>query len=676
MRASVYDVAVKNHITEGSMKYPYQVNSLSHTVITDPDNASSVMDQMKTAGDQYRLNWSRLYEASQQRSATPQDRPTSLKAADKCKTLWTEAHQCLQEGRTLRSINPSITEGLPLTSPLASIHVISSSGVAPCAPASTMEDDFRFISIFEDDPSPETMFTRILLRDGLLTAITTLMLETLGTKIQFDMGAVKHHASQGYSVCELHQGKFPLVRDLYPALLSFKHQQLRYMVQARGQFIKYGHDKHIERKGVMLYKESPLSHEHLFGITRLCLCGAIKLQEKIWHSRHEFRPNYEHTSYIEEANFIRRKCKTFLPTSSDAAESALVPKQTTSSGASVSALAPKQNAKAQAKQTPPRPSWAELKRIPTTPPTRMGWLEDPMMFGKGVSEGYVRGAGMIAFRYALSPVLMSLQDQILLVRAKTSGWGFPKGGMKSHRKGEPEETIFMNGCRECSQETSIDLKRFILLKNSFLDEAHAQCSYMLAVCLYPTPQCVDFQKGKIGWKPLNEDPHDKNPVVEARWMDVRTLLEAVVHPKGPPTNNNRVELLKKARWHVKESRLKVQSFPSKYVPGANTLLVLEDDEFHTRFLPMEWIYPSLSKPAYKPRSSNAHAHTTQPAYSAAHTMTSSSGKCACPRCQGTGEVPSFDTTEWLAFISGIETHKRSQSLVQVRDPPDPVSTKT
>ena len=45
---------------------------------------------------------------------------------------------------------------------------------------------------------------------------------------------------------------------------------------------------------------------------------------------------------------------------------------------------------------------------------------------------------------------------------------------------------------------------------------------MIAICLSPTPDQPDYNKG--WWEPVGEDPFDEDPVTDARWVSVDAFL--------------------------------------------------------------------------------------------------------------------------------------------------------
>ena len=56
----------------------------------------------------------------------------------------------------------------------------------------------------------------------------------------------------------------------------------------------------------------------------------------------------------------------------------------------------------------------------------------------------------------------------------------------------------------------------------YLDEPYLKTRHMIAICLSSTPDQPDHNKG--WWKPLCEDPFDKHPVTDARWVGVDACL--------------------------------------------------------------------------------------------------------------------------------------------------------
>ena len=319
------------------------------------------------------------------------------------------------------------------------------------------------------------------------------------------------------------------------------------------------------------------------------------------------------------------------------------------------------------------------------PPRRLKWLEDPRLYGRylAVHGTRARGAGMIIFRNVVHPDQILLQEQVLLVRTKGTYWGFPKGGEKDLDGADPRhgpfETILQNAVREVREETSVTLKRLIVIKDIYIDEAHTGTRYMVAVCLAPFPGEPDYMKST--WKPLNEDEDDENPVIDARWIAVDTVIDCErnsMNAKRRVMHRDRVTMLSKARWIMKDTIVACGVFPNIYVPGGLHPGVYPNPEFHSRCLPLDWALDSLYLPSSLKRCQNGQMWAPKVPEFSQYSKRGSKETMTCPRCQGVGEIPVFDNSEWLIYAQEYANRKASKSkiLPPMRDPPLPVSMQT
>ena len=290
---------------------------------------------------------------------------------------------------------------------------------------------------------------------------------------------------------------------------------------------------------------------------------------------------------------------------------------------------------------------------------------------------------MIIFRNVLHPDQILLQEQVLLVRSKGTYWGFPKGGEKDLDGADPRhgpfETILQNAVREVREETSVTLKRLIMIKDIYIDEANTGTRYMVAVCLAPFPGEPDYMKST--WKPLNEDKDDKDPVIDTRWVAVDTVIEHErnsMNDKRRLMHRDRVTMLSKARWIMKDTIVACGVFPNIYVPDGLHPGVYPNPEFHLRCLSLDWALDSLSLPSSLKRCQNGQMWAPKVPDGSKFSKRGTKDSMTCPRCQGVGEIPVFDNSEWLIYAQEYANRKASKSkiLPPMRDPPLPVSMQT
>jgi len=136
-------------------------------------------------------------------------------------------------------------------------------------------------------------------------------------------------------------------------------------------------------------------------------------------------------------------------------------------------------------------------------------------------------AGVIAFREW--DCQRGLVVQVLVVNKRDGKLGFPKGGA------EGEEDPRSSALREYVEETSLPAKDLSICEGVVLIDIW-RCHYYVAEdpTLYyysrvrnttvPEPE-AGMPGSKRGWKPVAEDPADRNPVVFVQWKKVSDVLE-------------------------------------------------------------------------------------------------------------------------------------------------------
>jgi 8-oxo-dGTP pyrophosphatase MutT (NUDIX family) len=136
-------------------------------------------------------------------------------------------------------------------------------------------------------------------------------------------------------------------------------------------------------------------------------------------------------------------------------------------------------------------------------------------------------AGVIAFREW--DCQRGLVVQVLVVNKRDGKLGFPKGGA------EGEEDPRSSALREYVEETSLPAKDLSICEGVVLIDIW-RCHYYVAedptLYYYSTvsnstvPEPEAGTPGcKRGWKPVAEDPADRNPVVFVQWKEVSDVLE-------------------------------------------------------------------------------------------------------------------------------------------------------
>ena len=136
-------------------------------------------------------------------------------------------------------------------------------------------------------------------------------------------------------------------------------------------------------------------------------------------------------------------------------------------------------------------------------------------------------AGVIAFREW--DCQRGLVVQVLVVNKRDGKLGFPKGGAKD------EEDPRCCALREYGEETSMPSRFISILEGVVLIDIW-RCHYYVAedptLYYYSTvsnstvPEPEAGTPGcKRGWKPVREDPADRNPVVFVQWKEVSDVLE-------------------------------------------------------------------------------------------------------------------------------------------------------
>ena len=133
-------------------------------------------------------------------------------------------------------------------------------------------------------------------------------------------------------------------------------------------------------------------------------------------------------------------------------------------------------------------------------------------------------AGVVAFREpsdspAAGEAGIASALEVLVVNKRDRKLGFPKGGA------EGEEDPRSGALREYVEETSLPAEALSILEGVVLVDIW-RCHYYVANSTVPdkepeagTPGC------KRGWKPVAEDPTDRNPVVFVQWKSVNDTLQ-------------------------------------------------------------------------------------------------------------------------------------------------------
>ena len=117
------------------------------------------------------------------------------------------------------------------------------------------------------------------------------------------------------------------------------------------------------------------------------------------------------------------------------------------------------------------------------------------------------------------------------------------------------------------EETTVNPKRIVLVKNAYLDAPFVKTRYLLALCFAPSATCADYEK--IVWEPVQEDPNDPDPVVYAHWADVESSIESSSNLNVKKTMHPaRLDLLKRARWFIRDATFLLKNFPLRSTPGA------------------------------------------------------------------------------------------------------------
>ena len=132
-------------------------------------------------------------------------------------------------------------------------------------------------------------------------------------------------------------------------------------------------------------------------------------------------------------------------------------------------------------------------------------------------------------------------------------------------------------------------------------------------------------------------------------------------------HHSRLKIMSQARWVVRDCMQTCGAFPRKYNPGCYGPDVYQHMEFHSRCLPLDWAYKALCTSTNLYRCQNGSLSTPD------LTILSKHRTIECPRCQGVGEIPVFDTTEWAVFVEEHRRYKaQGPNARPLRDPPQPV----
>ena len=160
------------------------------------------------------------------------------------------------------------------------------------------------------------------------------------------------------------------------------------------------------------------------------------------------------------------------------------------------------------------------------------WTQEPRAVrGSGYHEGRPpAGAGIIAMCH------IEKSRQVCICVTEAGRISFPEGPLKD------SETVMEGALREWTEETSISLRRFHLLRKSSIDDAVIGFRYLLAKCDPPDRGSVEPDVEYTVWAPFVDDPSDTDPIVECRWCPVSVILSGRTNFEG-----HRVLTLKIAR---------------------------------------------------------------------------------------------------------------------------------
>ena len=118
-----------------------------------------------------------------------------------------------------------------------------------------------------------------------------------------------------------------------------------------------------------------------------------------------------------------------------------------------------------------------------------------------------------------------LLPHVCLCKKRGGQTSFPKGGLR-------RDSVLEGAMREWFEETGISTDRLQVVQGAHLDEAYLGCRYLLARCEAPSPGSGEPDEEAMIWRPLFEDPADRDPIVQAQWMSLRDVFEgrSTLHP--------------------------------------------------------------------------------------------------------------------------------------------------